>query len=112
MRLSYNQERKEFLLEKLVEDGGSIRASPKKSDEAVSVCWQTLKFSVTPKFHASKYHGCDRLKYLEGLADFCEDSVEQHHQVGLKNNRRRTKGGSAGIQGLDGSANCTPNGSS
>jgi hypothetical protein len=30
----------------------------------------------------------DQLEFLQGLADFCEDWVEQLHQLGLKNNRR------------------------
>ena len=46
---------------------------------------------MTPKSHASEYHASDQLEFLEGLADFCEDWVEQLHQLGLKNNRR-TKG--------------------
>ena len=100
---AYLQPRNERISIGEVCGGWSIRASQEKSDKAVSV-WQTLKLSVTPKFHASKYHACDR-----GLADFCEDSVEQRHQVGLKNNWRTTSRGS-GIG--TGSANCTPNGSS
>jgi hypothetical protein len=39
-----------------------------------------------PKCHASKDHACDQLELLKGLADFCEDWVEQLHQLGLKNN--------------------------
>jgi hypothetical protein len=53
--------------------------------------WRILKLSVTPKCHGSEYHACDQLEFLQGLADFCEDWVEQLHQLGLKNNRR-TKG--------------------
>jgi hypothetical protein len=44
--------------------------------------------SVTPKCHASEDHAYDQLELLKGLADFCEDWVEQLHQLGLKNNRR------------------------
>jgi hypothetical protein len=33
-------------------------------------------------------HACDQLEFLNGLADFCEDWVEQLHQLGWKNNRR------------------------
>ena len=47
-----------------------------------------MKLSVTPKCHASEDHACDQLELLKGLADFCEDWVEQLHQLGLKNNRR------------------------
>jgi hypothetical protein len=47
-----------------------------------------MKLSVMPKCHASKDHACDQLELLKGLADFCEDWVEQLHQLGLKNNRR------------------------
>ncbi len=43
---------------------------------------------MTPKRHASEDHACDQLELLKGLADFCEDWVEQLHQLGLKNNRR------------------------
>jgi hypothetical protein len=55
--------------------------------KAVSV-WRLMKLSVTPKCHASEDHACDQLELLKGLADFCEDWVEQLHQLGLKNNRR------------------------
>jgi hypothetical protein len=47
-----------------------------------------MELSVTPKCHASEDHACDQLELLKGLADFCEDWVEQLHQLGLKNNRR------------------------
>jgi hypothetical protein len=43
---------------------------------------------VTPKCHGSEDHTCDQLELLKGLADFCEDWVEQLHQLGLKNNWR------------------------
>jgi hypothetical protein len=43
---------------------------------------------VTPKCHGSEHHACDQLELLWGPADFCEDWVEQLHQLGLKNNRR------------------------
>jgi hypothetical protein len=55
--------------------------------KAVAV-WRILDLSVTPKCHASEDHACDQLESLMGLADFCEDWVEQLHQLGLKNNRR------------------------
>jgi hypothetical protein len=57
------------------------------STKAVTV-WRILQLSVTPKCHASEDHACDQLELLKGLADFCEDWVEQLHQLGLKNNRR------------------------
>ena len=57
------------------------------STKAVAV-WRILQLSVTPKCHASEDHACDQLELLKGLADFCEDWVEQLHQLGLKNNRR------------------------
>ena len=50
--------------------------------------WRILELSVTPKCHGSEDHACDQLELLKGLADFCEDWVEQLHQLGLKNNRR------------------------
>jgi hypothetical protein len=50
--------------------------------------WRILQLSVTPKCHGSGAHACDQLEFLQGLADFCEDWVEQLHQLGLKNNRR------------------------
>jgi hypothetical protein len=50
--------------------------------------WRILELSVTPKCHGSEDHACDQLEFLKGLADFCEDWVEQLHQLGLKNNRR------------------------
>ena len=50
--------------------------------------WRILQLSVTPKCHGSEDHACDQLELLKGLADFCEDWVEQLHQLGLKNNRR------------------------
>jgi hypothetical protein len=53
--------------------------------------WRMLQFSVTPKSHGSEHHACDQLELLQGLVDFCEDWVEQLHQLGLKNDRR-TKG--------------------
>jgi hypothetical protein len=40
------------------------------------------------KCHGAEAHACDQLEFLQGLADFCEDWVEQLHQLGLKNNRR------------------------
>ena len=45
---------------------------------------------MTPKCHGSEDHTCDQVELLlKGLAaDFCEDWVEQLHQLGLKNNRR------------------------
>jgi hypothetical protein len=52
------------------------------------VVWRILRLSVTPKCHGSEDHACDQLELLRGLADFCEDWVEQLHQLGLKNNRR------------------------
>lgn len=52
------------------------------------VVWRILQLSVTPKCHGSGAHACDQLEFLQGLADFCEDWVEQLHQLGLKNNRR------------------------
>jgi hypothetical protein len=47
-----------------------------------------MELSVTLKCHASEDHTCDQLELLKGLADFCEDWVEQLHQLGLKNSRR------------------------
>jgi hypothetical protein len=55
--------------------------------KAVAVWW-VMELSVTPKCHASEDHACDQLELLKGLADLCEDWVEQLHQLGLKNNRR------------------------
>jgi hypothetical protein len=56
--------------------------------------WRIMKLSVTPKCHASEDHACDQLELLKGLvADFCEDWVEQLHQLGLKNNRRTFRSG-------------------
>jgi hypothetical protein len=117
---------KEFLLERLEENGGSARAkrevkkrcdivakalllfdgllsllrTPHKdltpwkilqarryATKALEV-WRILNLSVTPKCHGSEDHACDQLEFLWGLADFCEDWVEQLHQLGLKNNRR------------------------
>jgi hypothetical protein len=39
-----------------------------------------LKLSVTLKCHGTEAHACDQLDFLQGLADFCEDWVEQLHQ--------------------------------
>jgi hypothetical protein len=55
--------------------------------KAVAVWW-IMKLSVTLKCPASEDHACDQLELLKGLADFCEDWVEQLHQLGSKNNRR------------------------
>jgi hypothetical protein len=55
--------------------------------KAVAV-WRIMELSVTLKCHASDDHACDQLELLKGLVDFCEDWVEQLHQLGLKNNRR------------------------
>jgi hypothetical protein len=64
--------------------------------------WRTLKLSVTPKCHGSECHAADQLEFLQGLADFCEDWVEQLHQLGSKNNRRtkgvRNKGRKCGLR--------------
>jgi len=117
---------KEFLLERLEENGGSARAkrevkkrcdivakalllfdgllsllrTPPKDLTARKILqarryakkalevWRILELSVTPKCHGSEYHACDQLEFLWGLADFCEDWVEQLHQLGLKNNKR------------------------
>jgi hypothetical protein len=51
--------------------------------------WQLLRLSVTPKCHRGEDHACNQLELLKGIADFCEDWVEQLHQLGLKNNRRK-----------------------
>jgi hypothetical protein len=64
-----------------------ILKARRHAKKAVEV-WRTLEFSVTPKCHGSECHACDQLELLWGLADFCEDWVEQLHQLGLKNNRR------------------------
>jgi hypothetical protein len=40
------------------------------------------------KCHASEDHACNQLEFPQGLADFCEDWVEQLHQLGYKNSRR------------------------
>jgi hypothetical protein len=50
--------------------------------------WRLLRLSVTPKCHGGEDHACNQLEVLKGIADFCEDWVEQLHQLGLKNNRR------------------------
>jgi hypothetical protein len=144
-RLVYNQ-MKEFLLEKLEEDGASDRAKREVSKrcDIIAKCllwfdgflsilwtehkdltpeltakarehatkalavWRMLQLSVTPKSHGSEHHACDQLELLQGLADFCEDWVEQLHQLGLKNNRR-TKG----VRDRDQKhTDCAPNGSS
>jgi hypothetical protein len=63
------------------------KAREEYAAKAVAV-WQIMELSVTPKCHASEDHACDQLEFLKGLADFCEDWVEQLHQLGLKNNRR------------------------
>jgi hypothetical protein len=56
--------------------------------KAVAV-WGIMKLLVMLKCHASEDHASDKLELLnKGLADFCEDWVEQLHQLGLKNNRR------------------------
>jgi hypothetical protein len=124
-RLIYD-ELKEFLLQRLEEDGASARRKRevRKRCDLIAKClllfdgflsilrtehkdltpaliakareyarkalavWRILKLSVTPKCHGSEDHACDQLEFLWGLADFCEDWVEQLHQLGLKNNRR------------------------
>ena len=110
VRLIYNQEMKEFLLEKLVEDGASKQAKR----EVTKPCPQqeymadTVKLSVTLKFHASKYRYVGPIEVQrESLSDFCEELVEQRHQVGLKNNGR-TKG----VRNRDWKRKLYPNGSS
>jgi hypothetical protein len=117
---------KEFLLEKLEEDGGSQRtkrevtkrcdivakalllfdgflsilrtphqdltpahiAKAREYSRKALTVWRILQLSVTPKAHGGEDHACDQLEFLKGLADYCEDWVEQLHQLGLKNNRR------------------------
>jgi hypothetical protein len=56
--------------------------------KVVSVWW-IMELLVTPKCHAGEDRACDQLELLKGLADFCEDWVEQLHQLGSKDNRRR-----------------------
>jgi hypothetical protein len=51
--------------------------------------WRILDIKVTPKAHGVEDHAFNQLEWLMGLADFCEDWVEQLHQLDLKNNRRR-----------------------
>ena len=57
--------------------------------------WRVLKLSVTPESRASEHRACNQLELLQGPADFCKDRVEQAHQLGLKNNRRK-KGARSG----------------
>jgi hypothetical protein len=66
---------------------GKIASARRYARKALAV-WRILELSVTPKCHGSEDHACDQLEFLWGLADFCEDWVEQLHQLGLKNNRR------------------------
>jgi hypothetical protein len=63
-------------------------AKARRFAEKALAVWRILELSVTPKAHAGEAHACDQLEFLKGLADFCEDWVEQLHQLGLKNNRR------------------------
>jgi hypothetical protein len=68
-----------------------IEKARERAMKALTV-WRMPQISVTPKSHGLEHHACDQLELLQGLlADFCEDWVEQLHQLGLKNNRR-TKG--------------------
>jgi hypothetical protein len=60
------------------------RYAPKKAVEV----WRMLELSATPKCHGLEHHAYDQLELLWGLADFCEDWVEQLHHLGLKNNWR------------------------
>ena len=73
--------------------GWSIRASQERSDEAVSALWRTrceaLCDSQVPHIQVSCVRPIE--VHRESLGDFCEELVEQRHQVGLKNNLR-TKG--------------------
>jgi hypothetical protein len=63
---------------------GKVREYARK---ALAV-WRILQLSLTPKCHGSEDHACDQLELLKGLADFCEDCMEQLHQLSLKNNWR------------------------
>ena len=57
---------KEFLvLEKLVEDGASEQAKREVMKPCQHYGGHAVKLSVTPKFHTSKYHVCDQLKFIE-----------------------------------------------
>jgi hypothetical protein len=47
-----------------------------------------LILPVMPKCHSSEDHACVQVESLKGLANFCEDWVEQLHQLWLKNKRR------------------------
>ena len=100
---------KEFLLEKLVEDGASEQAKREVTKPCqLEYMADTVKLSVTPKFHASKYRCMRPIEVQrESLSDFCEELVEQRHQVGLKNNGR-TKG----VRNRDWKRKLYPNGSS
>jgi hypothetical protein len=65
---------------------GHVTKAREYARKALAV-WRILQ-SVTPKCHGSEAHACDQLELLKSLADFCEDWVEQLHQLGLKNSRR------------------------
>ena len=90
--------------------GWSIRASQDRSaDEAVSVVYgghcEALCDSQVPRIQVSCMRHIEVPR--ESLADFCEELVEERHQVGLKNNRR-TKG----VRNRDWKRKLYPNGSS
>jgi len=46
--------------------------------------WLKLGFSITPKAHILFEHVCDQQREYGGLADKCEDWIEQSHQTGMR----------------------------
>jgi len=52
--------------------------------------WREMDLSMeAPKVHAFQDHLCDQLMQLKGIGDLSEDFVEQAHQEGIRDNRRR-----------------------
>ena len=46
--------------------------------------WLKMGFSITPKAHILFNHVCAQQRLYGGLADKCEDWIEQSHQTGMR----------------------------
>jgi hypothetical protein len=66
---------------------GKVLKPRRCAKKAVEV-WPTLQLSAAPKCQGSEHHAWDQVEFPWGLAKFCEDWVEQLHQLGLKNNQQ------------------------
>ena len=55
-----------------------------KAVRILETMWRKMGLNITPKAHIAFNHICEQQRMFSGLADKCEDWVEQTHQTGLK----------------------------